>query len=156
MEQVEAKNLELFEIKVRRLQNGNKLSVTFESAENLELEKKLIDFRGERVKVLITQSITPDDVNEVVTIDDEFELFALKTRRLRNGNKLSVTLEQIWKREEELKAVKLRYQDVNIAMLKLEGKLDFEQKARGSIDRDDEEGNELGLSESMETEDFEA
>lgn len=130
--------LELFDLKVRRLRNGNKLSLTFESAEDLELEKKLIEFRGKNVKANITQENIEDEKNPTV-IDATFEVFDLKCRRLRNGDKLMLTLERMYGCDIELSAVKLRYKNCKIKMTILEDELDFEQQERESIENEDDE-----------------
>ena len=48
---------ELFDLSVRRLSNGNKLRIVLERQQDIEIEKKLIEFRGDNVKVKMTQEI---------------------------------------------------------------------------------------------------
>lgn len=117
---------ELFELQVRRLRNGNKLRLVFESAEDIETEKDLIEFRGETVKTIVTQKEQPKKREDVVTIEGSYEVFDLKCRRLRNGDKLQVILERMYEKDEELKAVRLRYEDCLINLESVEQSLDFE------------------------------
>jgi hypothetical protein len=117
--------MELFDFPVRRLQNGNKLSIIFETAENLELEKKLIEFRGDNVTVNLTQE-SPENESDRVNIEGIFEVFDIKCRRLRNGDKLRLVYECLYDKEQELKLVKLRYDNVKINMELIE--LPFEKE----------------------------
>ena len=103
---------ELFDISVRRLRNGNKLRLVFESSEDMETEKKLIEFRGHNVKAVITYESQPE--NDNVVIEDTFEVFDINCRRLRNGDKLKLVIEQMYEKNIELDAVKLRYQNCKI------------------------------------------
>jgi hypothetical protein len=118
--------MELFDLHVRRLANGNKLSVVFESTEDLELEKKLIEFRGENVRVTLTQEHEPENKSDRVFIDGNFEVFDLKCRRLRNGDKLRLVIECLYEKNQELELVKLRYDNVKVFMEKV-GELPFDQ-----------------------------
>lgn len=122
---------ELFDLKVRRLRNGNKLCLIFESAEDIEMEKQLIEFRGENVKAIITQE-NPES-KKIITIEDEFEVFDLKCRRLRNGDKLTLTLEEMYSKEKEFDAVNLRYEDCKIFLKLIEQELDFEEEEENEI-----------------------
>lgn len=140
---------ELFEIRVRRLRNGNKIALIFEVAEDLEVEKELIEFRGENVKAIITQAIEPQHQLDVVTIEGEFEVFDLKVRRLRNGDKLRLILEQIYKKETEVESVKLRFNDCKIFFSSIEQRLDFE-----ADDDEVEDGQELDFEGEQDV-DFE-
>jgi hypothetical protein len=116
--------MELFDLHVRRLQNGNKLSIIFETSEELELEKKLIEFRGDNVTVNITQE-APENETDRINIEGIFEVFDIKCRRLRNGDKLRLVCECLYDKEQELKLVKLRYDNVKIRMELIE--LPFEK-----------------------------
>ena len=109
---------ELFDISVRRLANGNKLRIVLECQADLEIEKKLIEFRGDNVKIKMTQ-----EEENIERIEDIYEVFDIKCRRLRNGDKLRFTLEQLYEKEKELKIVKLRYDNVKIFMEKIQDEL---------------------------------
>ena len=123
---------ELFDLKVRRLRNGNKLSLVFESGEDLETEKKLIEFRGCDVKAEITQDKEPQAKRDIVTISDNFEVFEIKCRRLRNGDKLQLVIEQLYTKEKELAAVKLRYHDCKVFFSRVQQELDLEDEEEES------------------------
>jgi 16S rRNA U1498 N3-methylase RsmE len=121
---------ELFDLKVRRLRNGNKLSIVLETGEDIELEREIIAFRGETVKVSITQEIEPQKKKDIVQIDDVFEVFDIKCRRLRNGDKLSVVLEASYEKTLEIELVKIRYDNVKVSFDRIQEELDFgEQEA---------------------------
>jgi 16S rRNA U1498 N3-methylase RsmE len=119
---------ELFDLKVRRLRNGNKISIILESEEDLDTEKRIIEFRGENVKANLTQEHQPEKKKDVVSIDDVFEIFDIRCRRLRNGDKLSIILETSYEKNLELQLVKLRYDNVRISFNKMQEELDFEEK----------------------------
>jgi hypothetical protein len=106
--------MEIFDLSVRRLANGNKLRIVLESLEDLNLEKQLIEFRGENVKAIITIENSNNPLESV------FEIFDIKCRRLRNGDKLRVILEQMYDKENEISLVKMRGEDVMIFMEKVE------------------------------------
>ncbi len=118
---------ELFDVSVRRLRNGNKLRLVFESAEDIETEKELIEFRGQNVEAEITQEKEPTKKADIVLIRAVFEVFDMKCRRLRNGDKLQLVLEQMYSKDAELKAVKLRYEDCSIKCVAIEQELDFDE-----------------------------
>lgn len=126
---------ELFDLEVRRLRNGNKLRFIFESQEDLEAEKKLIEFRGCHVESHIAKNDEAED-EAVANIDDSFEVFDIKCRRLRNGDKLRLILEQEYRKEKELTAVSLRYDNCKLFLKTEQQELDFE-------DEDDMEEEEL-------------
>src|SRR4030043_2330309 len=114
---------EVFDISVRRLANGNKLRVVLECQESLEVEKGIIEFRGDNVKAKMSQSVLPENVKDIIVVDTVFEVFDIKCRRLRNGDKLSLILEQLYEKDKELDLVKLRYNDVKIFLERIEGEL---------------------------------
>jgi len=106
--------MEIFDLAVRRLANGNKLRIVLETLEDLNLEKQLIEFRGENVKAIIAIENSKNPLESV------FEIFDIKCRRLRNGDKLRVILEQMYDKENEINLVKMRGEDVMIFMEKVE------------------------------------
>jgi len=114
---------EVFDISVRRLANGNKLRVILECLEDLEIEKGIIEFRGDNVKAKMSQSVLPENVKDIIVVDTVFEVFDIKCRRLRNGDKLSLILEQLYEKGKELDLVKLRYNDVKIFLERIEEEL---------------------------------
>lgn len=118
--------MELFDVHVRRLANGNKLSIIFEVIDNLELEKKLIEFRGSNVAVKMTQDIEPENKEDKIFIDSNFEVFDIKYRKLRNGDKLRLIFESLYDKFLEIQLVKLRFNDVKIFMEEI-GELPFNQ-----------------------------
>jgi 16S rRNA U1498 N3-methylase RsmE len=121
---------ELFDLKVRRLRNGNKLSIVLETGEDIELEREIIAFRGETVKASITQEVEPQKKKDIVQINDVFEVFDIKCRRLRNGDKLSVVLEAGYEKTLEIELVKIRYDNVKVSFDRIQEELDFgEQEA---------------------------
>jgi hypothetical protein len=121
--------LELFDLNVRRLANGNKLRVILECPEDIDIEKKIIEFRGANVKVTMTPQETE---GEKPSIHEEvFEVFDIKCRRLRNGDKLRVILECLYEKEKEIPLVKLRYEDVLLTMEKIQQ--DIFEKAEDDI-----------------------
>ncbi|MHA2179841.1 MAG: hypothetical protein ACXAAH_00305 [Promethearchaeota archaeon] len=121
---------ELFDLKVRRLRNGNKLSIVLETGEDIELEREIIAFRGETVKASITQEVEPQKKKDIVQINDVFEVFDIKCRRLRNGDKLSVVLEASYEKTLEIELVKIRYDNVKVSFDRIQEELDFgEQEA---------------------------
>jgi hypothetical protein len=128
-------SFELFEIKVRRLRNGNKLSYVFEAPENLAVEKELIELRGENVKAVITQDYEIAKDGKRITLDGTFEVFEVKCRRLRNGDKLMFTLEQSYEKSNELKAVNLRFDQCQISMQSINEELPFPEDGDEDIDR---------------------
>lgn len=114
---------EMFDIKVRRLQNGNKLRVVLEKSEDIELEKQLIEFRGENVKAKISQQKNPESAGSIILVESGFEVFDLKCRRLKNGDKLSLILECMYDKKLELKLADLRFDDVILQMEKIDEEL---------------------------------
>lgn len=115
--------LELFDFSVRRLANGNKVRLIFEAPENLDVEKQLIEFRGEYVN-LKAKSIEEDAPK--IELGGLWEVFDLKCRRLRNGDKLRITLETTYNKELEKGAVELRFHDCEVSFEKTEEEFDFE------------------------------
>jgi hypothetical protein len=130
---------ELFDLSVRRLANGNKLRVVLECQEDLDVERELIEFRGDNVKVKITQKIPPENQKDIIVVDSVFEVFDIKFRRLRNGDKLSLILEQLYDKEKEIDLVKLRYNDVSLFMEKINEEL-FDGKDDVGPEIEDPEG----------------
>ena len=130
MKMIEFK-MEMFDLAVRRLANGNKLKLVLESAEDLELEKELIDFRGENVKLVISTE-EGDEFHGV------FEVFDRKCRSLRNGDKLRLVLEKSYEKSAEIEFVKLRYNDVNIQMVLINTDLPGINGDDGVMEDDDE------------------
>jgi len=126
--------MEMFDLSVRRLANGNKIRVVLETSEDLELEKKLIEFRGDNVKAIITQSNEPENKSDKVFIESSFEVFDIKCRRLRNGDKLCLILEKMYEKSEELSLVKMRADDVAIFM----ERIDMELPGINQDDEDDD------------------
>ena len=114
-------NFELFDLQVRRLRNGNKLRVVLERTENIEIEKKFIEFRYEKVKAKITALLESGQKGK--TIEGNFEVFDIKVRSLRNGNKLCVILEALHDKDLELDIVKYRYEEVVLELEKVQGDL---------------------------------
>ena len=102
---------ELFDLSVRRLQNGDKLKVVLECAENLEIEKKIIEFRGKSCK---TNFVFAEDENDLKIGEFVFEVFDIKCRRLSNGDKLRIVLENLYEKEQELKIVPFRQNQVKV------------------------------------------
>jgi hypothetical protein len=115
---------EVFDLSVRRLANGNKLRVVLESPEDLATEKQIIEFRGDNVKVNMSQQ--EFDGEEIKIKDEVFEVFEIKCRRLRNGDKLRLVLECGYEKEKEIKIVKLRYDNVTLSMTKIQDNM-FEE-----------------------------
>lgn len=128
---------ELFQIQVRRLENGNKLRLIFEDFENLEVEKSLIEFRGNFVKAIIDLEKEEGEITKTEAIEDEFEVFEVSCRRLGNGDKLRFILEAPYKKQLELRVVELREENCKIFMEKIEQELDFEK-----VDLDEKYGDE--------------
>lgn len=127
---------ELFDLSVRRLANGNKLRIVLECVEDLDVEKKLIEFRGENVKAMLAQQSS--DGKQAVNVEDVFEVFDIKCRRLRNGDKLSFILEQLYEKEKEIELVKLRYDNVKIFMEKIQDQLFNDEDEMLNIDYQEE------------------
>jgi hypothetical protein len=120
--------MELFDHCVRRLRNGNKQSVVFEAAEDRELEKSLIEFRGEKVEA----TITPEDPSKKADgLQGNYEVFDLSVRRLRNGDKLRVVLECLYDKETEVKLAKIRYDEVNVHLVLVELPFQEDDKEAG-------------------------
>lgn len=124
---------ELFDFCVRRLSNGNKIRIKFEIAENLDIEKKLIEFRGKNVK---TQIGIPLEKLEThyrmkVCLENVFEVFDIDVRRLRNGNKLSFVLETLYTKQIEEAVVPLRFQDCLVIMELENEELNFDEEEEG-------------------------
>lgn len=112
---------EMFDVKVRRLRNGDKLSLVLESTENLETEKALIEYRGEMVKVQITSEVKEDQPHkpkDQYMLEGNFEVYEVKCRRLKNGNKLRLVLEELYEKQHELTAVKQRFDVIQLMMEK--------------------------------------
>jgi hypothetical protein len=102
---------ELFDIRVRRLQNGNKLRLTFEIPYNLDIEKHIIDLRQEHVK------LTLKDLSERIILDKVvFEVFDIKVRKLSSNDRLSFVLENMYDKEVEKKVIDMRFDDVKLQM----------------------------------------
>jgi hypothetical protein len=139
MDQIECV-MELFESKVRRLANGNKLSIVFENFEDKGLEKNLIDFRGVNVNAKITQNVDPENPGDRVYIDENFEVFDIHCRRLRNGDKLQLKLECFYDKKIEHDAVSLKFNNVKIFMERLEKGLPFEDQEGPEIEDIESEG----------------
>lgn len=76
-----------------------------------EIEKEIIDLRGENVKLRLT------DIEGRVIVDDiVFEVFDIKVRKLAANNKLSFVLENMYDKETEKKIVDCRFDDVILYM----------------------------------------
>lgn len=133
---------EVFGLTVRRLANGHKTRLVLECEENIDIERSLIEFRGENIKAKIIQA-KPEDQKSAIYVETVFEVFDIKCRRLRNGDKLSLTLEQLYEKENELKLVKLRFDEVNIFMEKIDEDL---------FDKDDESDDDEPEIEDSEGE----
>jgi len=120
---------ELFNSQVRRLQNGNKLRLIFECPEDIEIEKDLIEVRGCDCKVKVAP-VKIDSAGKKgpgpVVIDGTFEVFDIKCRRLRNGDKLALILEKSRDKELEIAAVNAKFQECFVFLETVEEELDFD------------------------------
>jgi tRNA(Phe) wybutosine-synthesizing methylase Tyw3 len=106
---------ELFDIKVRRLQNGHKLRLEFEKPQDKDLNAALVYFRHETVDINVTQNHVEKEKDRIV-LEGSYEVFDIKCRTLRNGDKLKIALECVWKKEAEFTAVSLRFQECKLFM----------------------------------------
>lgn len=119
---------ELFSIDVRRIAQGNKMHVTFRMEEDKSVEKKLIDFRDEFVLLEANQIVPPESVAEVISIKSKFIVKEIKVKSSRNGNSLYFVAEQDYEKENELKFIELRFQDVILNMVPTEPDLPFNEE----------------------------
>jgi hypothetical protein len=122
--------LELFDITVRRTQSNQNLRLVFEASEDLEIEKKLIEFRGEKVDAKIIELKNAESAGSVASLEGKFECEEVKVRRLKNGDKLRLVLENMYDKKTELDAVEMRFQDVVLELEKID---------RDMFDGDEEE-----------------
>jgi len=104
-------DFELFDIRVRRLQNGNKLRLTFEIPYNLDVEKHIIDLRSEHVKLTLK-----DLEGHVILHDVTFEVFDIRVRKSASNDRLSFVLENMYDKEVEKKVIGMRFDDVKLQM----------------------------------------
>lgn len=125
---------ELFDVKVRRLRNGNKLALVLECTEDLDIERELIQYRAKTVKVTISPE--NDENAQEDPFCEELEVFDIKCRRLRNGDKLQIVFEQLYSKENELKAVQLRYQDCRVVIESIDQELNFEDDEEEELQED--------------------
>jgi hypothetical protein len=125
---------ELFDVKVRRLQNGDKLSIALEASQDLDLEKQLIEFRGCTVKVFIAQA-QEESKKAKKPFEGFFDVFDVKFRHLKNGSKLRLTLEELYDKKDEIMLVPLRFDVVDVSMEKQQPELP-EMKQEESSDLD--------------------
>lgn len=120
---------ELFDLKVRRLRNGNKLRLVFEKPESLDEERQLIDFRGHYADVYIGKDKGGDSID--IDLEGIFEVFDIRVRRLKDGDKLQLVLECIYEKDREIELVKLRYCDCLVGLKRKEEKDLFEEEIDG-------------------------
>jgi len=116
---------EVFDFKVRRTRNLNMIMYVLERPEDIPTEKRLIDFRGKNVAVLMTQEKEPANKRNIVTIEDTFKVDDLCLRSLKNGNKLRLVLVQAYEKDKEKQAVELRYENIKLSMEITDQELDF-------------------------------
>ena len=114
---------ELFNVIARRLQNGNKLRIVFELPEQEETEIKLSPFKFKNCRAIIAK-----EIDGAETIETVVEVFNLNTRRLNNGNKLSLVLENSYDKELDLKLTKLKFDNCKIFLETIEEELNFEDE----------------------------
>lgn len=102
---------ELYDVRVRRLRNGNKLRLTFEIPYNLDTEKRIIDLRGENIKLKMV------DIEGQTIIEDQiFEIFDIKVRKLSSNDRLSFILENMYDKKVEMRVIEKRFDDVSLLM----------------------------------------
>lgn len=97
------------------------IQLILEMPENTDIEKELVDFRGEQVKVFMN---IENEKDQKMALEDIFE-FWMMTRPLKNGNKLRVILTAPYDKPLEKKIVGLKYHNVNLNMETIDQELDF-------------------------------
>lgn len=108
---------ELFHEQPRRAVNGDKLQIVLEKPFSEQDQKDLVDFFDQSVNVKIREyAETKGEAENPVSIDDIFEVTAVKLRRLANGNKTSFVIEKMYDRESHRNVIELFQKDVDISM----------------------------------------
>ena len=105
------KKYELFDTLVRRLANGSKHRIILEVPYHSEHEHEMIDFRESNVKLTM---FGPKD--ELIINAQIYEVFDLKTRKLKDGNKYRIILEKSYDKKLELAVTPYRFAEINVVM----------------------------------------
>jgi hypothetical protein len=121
---------ELYDVRVRRLRNGNKLRLTFEIPYNLDTEKRIIDLRGENIKLKMV-----DIEGQTILEDQIFEIFDIKVRKLSSNDRLSFILENMYDKKVEMRVIEKRFDDVSLLMETIDKSL-FDE-----LDEDEDQEN---------------
>jgi hypothetical protein len=124
---------ELYDVRVRRLRNGNKLRLTFEIPYNLDTEKRIIDLRGENIKLKMV-----DIEGQTILEDQIFEIFDIKVRKLSSNDRLSFILENMYDKKVEMRVIEKRFDDVSLLMETIDKSL-FDELEEEEEEEDPEE-----------------
>jgi len=102
------------------------IQLLLEMGEDPETEKKLVDFRGEQVKVYLNIESAKTDKK---AFEDIFDFWMIPIH-LKHGNKTRVILTAPYTKALEKKVVDVKHHNVKIMMETVEQELDFEDKKR--------------------------
>jgi len=113
----------LFDRKLKRTMQGNKLRLILKMEENKVVEKKLIDWRDTWAEVTIRQKLPQESVGSIITITAKFEIKEAQPRNSKNGNNLFLFMEMPLNLNLEKEIIMLTFQDVIIDMIPTEPEL---------------------------------
>lgn len=111
---------ELWESKFKRLSNGNQLRLVFEKTDNKEERKELIDFEDAYVQATITREDKPD-----INISDEFTVFQVLKRPLKDGSKLRIILSADFDIGLRRKSIDMENANCKVFLEKVDRELDL-------------------------------
>lgn len=106
--------LEFFDHKTPAGRSGKTIKVMLRIPQDNEIEKELIDLRGERVKV-----------NMEIETDDKFKVgfeadYWHKTKKLKDQNQLVLELTSYYDKKLEKELVDLKFHDVRVEFVKIQ------------------------------------
>jgi hypothetical protein len=129
--------LELFDYFVRRLTNGNKIRIIFESEYDLKDEVNLIRFRQKWVYMKALQIIDPESASHIQSVEGKFEFIDVRCKHFANGDKLSLILECSYTSEMDLQLVVVRFQDMNVELSETEAPEEVQKELFGEEENEE-------------------
>jgi hypothetical protein len=115
--------MELYSSDVQRNKNGKSQVLVFECEENLEMEKELIEFRDESVKISIVseEEDAPDiELTGTMAVD-------VKTRKASSLRKLCLILKGMYSKEFEHSIIDIKFHDCTVKLSSIDNELEFDE-----------------------------
>jgi hypothetical protein len=103
---------ELFDVKSRRNVTDKKLRLILECPREIEKDEELTAYKFKNVKV----NIILKGSESTKKIEGTFEVYNVDTRRLKNGNKIRLVLEQMYDKDQDLICTEFKFYDVILSM----------------------------------------